>query len=109
HEICTYWDKNLTTAPDPVNGFRQTPCLVGRMILFGQKNTPVCCEGSLTVKLWDERPMQGGSPIHLETWNINAENLRKMIFVDALGMWGYTLALPTETVTPNLSHARLEV
>ncbi|HYV34470.1 MAG TPA: hypothetical protein VE988_02125 [Gemmataceae bacterium] len=108
-DLYTYWEKTLQMAPDPLRNFQMAPCVVGRMTLLGTKHTPVICDGEVIVSLYDERPAHGGNAVMLEQWRIDKDNLRKMIGMDPLHMWGYTLALPTATCNPSITHVRLEV
>ena len=106
--IVSLWDKELQMAPDPTKGGQKGPCLVGRMLLFSKEHKAskaVCCEGHLTINLWDERP--GALPQSVEWWKIDKETLRKMAVKDELG-WGYTLALPTEKAQ-YISKGRVEL
>jgi hypothetical protein len=108
-DATTYWGRDLQMAPDPTHGGQRTPCLVGRLVLLGSDGKPTCMEGKVTVKLYDERPAQGGPPQMVEYWQIDNENLNKMVFKDhELKLWGYTLALPT-ACGPNITHARLDI
>jgi hypothetical protein len=108
-DLCAYWDKDLQVAPDPLNHGTRVPCLVGRLILVDKDNRPVCCDGTMTVTLYDDQPAQGGPPHPLEQWDVKANDVRKMIYKDSMMMWGYTLAMPTVTCTPLVSKIHLKV
>jgi hypothetical protein len=107
--LCTYWDRDLQSAPDPTHHGERVPCLVGRMVMLqGEKD--VCCDGKLRVILFDDLPADGGAPVKLEQWDINANNLRKMLTKDpALRMWGYTLAMPTATCENRTGKIHIDV
>jgi len=109
-DMCTYWDKDLQMVADPCRHGEKMPCLVGRLIILDKANKPVCCDGTMIVTLYNDQPTQGGEPVVLERMDISTDNLRKMISKDALRMWGYTLALPTETcpLGPSKIHVSVE-
>jgi len=106
--MTTYWDKEIQQAPDPTHGYQMTPCFVGRMILYGPTKMPVCCEGSAVVTLYHLNAGPNGAPVVLEQWNIDKDNLKKMIYKDQLA-WGYTLALPTAAYRPDMKQVLLDV
>jgi hypothetical protein len=110
-ELYTYWDKELQFAPDPFHNGERVPCVVGRLIMLdGQvKEKAVCCDGKLRVTLYDDEPAGGGPAVKLEQWDINPNNLRKMVCKDQLHMWGYTLALPTATCEHRSTKIHLDV
>jgi hypothetical protein len=110
-ELCTYWDRDLQIGPDPLHNGERMPCLVGRLILLDgkTKEKDICCEGKLRVTLYDDQPPGGGPAVKLEQWDINENNLRKMITKDSLRMWGYTLVMPTATCDNRTTKIHLHV
>jgi hypothetical protein len=106
--IVTFWSDTLQTAPDPTHGGQLTPGLVGRVLLFTAGDTSMIYEGSCTVKLYDDRPPQGGAPVCIEVWNFDKDTLKKLATQTAMG-WGYTLFLPTERCTPAVNKAHMQV
>src|SRR5262249_48925831 len=50
----------------------------------------------------------GGEPVEIERWNIDKDNLKKMLQKDIFG-WGYTLFLPTAACNPNVTQVHINV
>jgi hypothetical protein len=106
--VVATWQHEVISAPDPLRDGQATPGLVGRVYLFDHFDHAKCYEGKATVKLYDERPVQGGPPVFLEEWDFPSSALRKLAKKDPIG-WGYTLFLPTATVNPNITQIRMTV
>jgi hypothetical protein len=107
-QVLTTWEPQVVWAPDPVHNGTPSPTLVGRVYLFGPDlGFPMTGDGSLAVELY--AGAQSGEPAALvETWNIDAESLKKFLRRDAIG-WGYTLNLPWGSYRPELTRVRLKV
>ena len=107
--VVATWQHDVSiVTPDPLRDGQATPGLVGRVYLFDHFDHPKCYEGKATVKLFDERPIQGGPPVFLEEWDFPSAALRKLAKKDPIG-WGYTLFLPTATINPNITQVRMTV
>jgi hypothetical protein len=106
--VSAYWERQLKSAPDTQRNGENVPGLVGRMFLFDQKDHMLCYDGTLTVKLYDEKPVQGGQEVFLEQWNFDKDSLRRLQRKDGMIGWGYTIFLPTATCTnPNVKFIRV--
>ncbi len=100
------WQNQISQAPDPANGGRMMPGLVGRVLLFGQKmDVPMEGEGSLQVELADGSV---NPPKPLEQWNFPPDVLPKYLRKGDVGV-GYNLFLPWSTYRPELQKVILRV
>jgi hypothetical protein len=107
-ESHVYWQNTVQMVPDPTRDGMPGPGLVGRLFLFAPDGRPVTCDGTLTVKLFDEQPADGTPPREIERWVIDKTNLNKMIQKDIVG-YGYTMFLPTSTCTPRVTKVHMNV
>jgi hypothetical protein len=107
-QMAATWNPEVLFAPDPAQAGKASPGLTGRLYLFGpDAKYPLAGEGTLTVSLFDDRPLAEGKPaVHLEEWRIDKETLKRMLRKDTIG-WGYTLVLPWGTYRPDLTQVHL--
>jgi len=88
------WSRTVEVGTDP-NHHTPMPAIVGRAYFFDAKLRPVEADGKLTVELFDDTNRRIGKPsVKLEEWNINSEQLAKMVNKDPLIGTGYSLILP---------------
>jgi hypothetical protein len=106
--VQAYWQSQIFMVPDPVHNGEPTPGLVGRVMLFGENQDMLCCEGTVTVRLYDDNPADGGPPREIERWNIDKDSFKKLANRDLFG-WGYTLFLPTDRCNPSVTKVHLAV
>jgi hypothetical protein len=110
-EVSTFWQSKIYMLPDPGNNGAKGPGLIGRVFLFSPDLKPISCEGELDVELYDdqyERYPGSKGPVKIEIWKIDKVTLNKLIQKDDIG-WGYTLFLPTDRCTPNVTRVHLMV
>src|SRR5438093_13395485 len=72
--VAVCWDKQIAFTPDPVNGGKSTPTLLGCMYVYSTQSgaLPVHADGIVIVDLYDPaRTAAGGSPVTLEEWRID--------------------------------------
>jgi hypothetical protein len=101
------WKPELVIQEDILNGGQPSAGFQGRMYLFDAQTYAICCNGKLKIFLYNEKPAPGvdtAKPI--EGWAIDAEILRNLASQDKIG-WGYTLFLPTQRLTPEVTRVRL--
>ena len=106
-QVMVAWRNSVGLGPDPINGGRTQPILVGRMYLFDSKiDYPQLAQGGLKVELFDEsRGVCNGVP-PLENWVFNAEDMPNLMRKDPLGI-GYTLLLPWGTFRPDITKIKM--
>lgn len=106
-QIVTTWESQVLSAPDTVHHGKATPCLAGRMYLFGPDfGYPVKGDGQVTVQLLLPQPGEQPSVL-LEQWNIDGKTLyEKLGRKDFIG-WGYTLILPWGSYHPAIDDVEL--
>jgi hypothetical protein len=110
-EVSTIWQSRIQMLQDPSRGGEPGPGLVGRVFLFGSDAKTVACDGSLKIELFDEeyeRYPNANGAVKIEEWIFDKVTLKKTIQKDDVG-WGYTLFLPTERCTPNVTKVHLMV
>jgi hypothetical protein len=110
-EAHAFWDARTQVTQDVVNGGRPLPGLAGRLYLFGPDlGLPVKGDGTVAVDLYDvsKTPQPGQEPKRLERWQFDAITLNKLLRKDKIG-WGYTLFLPSSTLTPEITRVQLKL
>lgn len=101
------WDPVVCFLPDVING-KEVPCLTGRLYLYSDPNAnPVTVDGKVVVQLLDHGG-PGGERRCLEQWNVDSDQLRRMLGKDLTGQ-GYTLCLPWTTYRGNVQGLSLSV
>jgi hypothetical protein len=93
---------------DALHGGEPIPGLVGRVMLIGENQDMLCCEGSLIVRLYNGYKSEDGSPQLIEQWNFDKDSFKKLANRDLFG-WGYTLFLPTERCHPGVTMVHFTV
>jgi hypothetical protein len=90
------WNNKIIYAPDPVHGGQPVPGLMGKLWLFGPDvAVPLTVDGEIFVGVWDNGPtVNGGPPVLLEAWHIDAEAAKKLRRPDFIGGDAYNLFLP---------------
>src|SRR5438132_7348405 len=82
-EVCSVavcWDKQIAFAPDPVNGGKSTPTLLGCMYVYTTQSADVAvhADGVVVVDLYDPaHPGQDDGPLLLEEWRIDRDMLKR--------------------------------
>lgn len=109
-QVNVAWHNQVIFAPDPVQGGKVSPGLVGRLYLFGpDMGYPFTGDGRVTVDLFDPaQPEKDGNPKQLERWIVEQDTLARCLRRDTIG-WGYTLLLPWATYRPDLAQVLLKV
>jgi hypothetical protein len=108
-QVVALWADGVVVQPDPMRGGAPTPGLAARLYLFGdQLGQPLAADGSLTVYLYDDTQPATDPPVPREVWNIDAENLQRVLRKDALG-WGYNLWIPWSNYRPDIRKISLVV
>jgi hypothetical protein len=107
-QVVTTWQNTVMFSPDQVHGGTPVPGITGRLYLFGPEiSTPLVGDGGVMVDLYDDAPKaQGGQPVMLEEWRLDADTLKKLLRRDPIG-WGYTLFLPWGTYRPEIRQVHL--
>ncbi len=107
-QLVATWQDKVMFSPDPVHGGKPTPGIVGRLYLFGEEiGTPLVGDGSVVVDLYDDGPKaDGGEPVMLEEWRLDAVTLKKLLRHDPIG-WGYTLFMPWGSYRPDIAQVHL--
>jgi hypothetical protein len=90
------WNNKVLYAPDPTHGGEPVPGLMGKLWIFGPEiGAPLTLDGEIFVGAWDNTPtLNGGEPILLEVWHIDAETAKRIRRKDFFGGDGYNLFLP---------------
>jgi hypothetical protein len=109
-QVVVTWQPEVLQAPDPVHGGAPSPCLAGRLYLFGQEiKEPQVGNGQVVVDLYDETPVLEGKPaVMLEQWRLDKDTLKRLAKKDVIG-WGYSLYLPWGTYKPEIAQVRLRL
>jgi hypothetical protein len=113
-EVCrvaVLWDKQIAFAPDPVNGGKSTPALLGCMYLYGtqNENLPVYADGTVVVDLYDPAHTgPDGGAVLLEEWRLDRDMLKRLQKHDFIGNC-YALVLPWGTYRPDLMNVEMKV
>jgi hypothetical protein len=109
-EAQVLWDARVQITQDVMNGGRPLPGLAGRLYLFGSElGMPVKGDGTVAVDLYDVSKAQPGiEPKRLERWQFDPISLNKLLRKDKIG-WGYTLFLPSGTLTPEITRVQLKL
>jgi hypothetical protein len=109
-QVVATWTNQVAWTPDPTRGGKPAPGFAGRLYLFGPEiDFPLVADGSVVVDLYDAGAVgPDGQPAMLEQWNLDKENLRRLLKRDAIG-WGYTLFLPWGTYRPDITRVELKL
>jgi hypothetical protein len=109
-KLVMQWQPRLVETQDTVNGGVPLRGFGGRVFLVSDLTmvNRVTCEGTLTIDLYDDRPLaKGQEPVRLERWIFADEALKLLVRKDATG-WGYTLFLPwVKTYRPEVTPVHL--
>jgi hypothetical protein len=104
--VMTKWENHVEFVPDPYHNGVPGPGLVARIYLFGPEiGHPVVGDGELEVLLIDETP---GNKVPREGWRFDAKTLKRLLKRDFLG-WGYTVFLPWEHYSPQVTAVLMKV
>lgn len=105
-QIAARWQNEVGFAPDPTNGGRMTPGIVGRVYLFGQEiNKPMESDGALHVEVSE---IVNGQAKVLEQWTLDPPTLQRHQRKDVIGA-GYSIFLPWGTYRPDIAHVQMRV
>jgi hypothetical protein len=109
-ELVDIWENQIFPVPDPFNGGRVSPCLAGRLYMYGPDHaTTQEARGPVSVQLYYQAPPEaGGQLVLLEQWNIKEEQLKNLLHRDMGGL-GYTLILPWGTIHPNITKVEMVI
>jgi hypothetical protein len=111
NEIAAMWQDGVDVQLDPNQGGLASPGFAGRVVFMEVRNgkpaETVAVDGTLIVKLYEDKPYQG-PPTPMETWTILPEHMPGIMRRDLSG-WGYVLWLPWSSYNRNLRSARLTV
>lgn len=103
-QVVAVWQNSVAFASDPAHGGNPAPGFAGRVYLFGPNiDFPRTAEGGLVVDMIDETTQP---PRWLERWNVDSENLQRLVKKDYIG-WGYTVFLPSKELRPEMTKIRL--
>jgi hypothetical protein len=109
-QVVATWNNQVARTPDPANGGKSTPGLVGRLYLFGPSlDYPMSGDGSVVIDLYDDTHKGPDKPqIPLERWQLDKDTLHRLLRKDPIG-WGYTLFLPWGTYKPELMKIHMNI
>jgi hypothetical protein len=107
----TTWVTQLQFEPDILHDGRPTPCLVGRLYLFGPDGaSTVTARGDLKVQLRVSDVIgPDGEPKLIEEWPFPDHLLQEMCSNDKWIGWGYRIVLPWATYHPALKNLTMSV
>lgn len=111
-ELIAFWQDGVDVQLMAHQGGMPSPGFAGRVIFQQQKPgkpaETVAVNGTLIVRMFEDKPLQGGQLQPLETWTILPEHLPMMMRKDLSG-WGYSLWLPWNTYNNTLRNVRMTV
>lgn len=108
-QVAAMWADGLVVQPDPAQAGREMPGFAAKLYLFNQgMSQTLHAEGTLLVSLYDNTQAGQQNPAPKETWEIDAENLAKLLTRDTLGC-AYNLWLPWSTISPQVNMVTLSI
>jgi hypothetical protein len=109
--MITTWETQVQFVPDFLHDGKPTPCLVGRLYLFGPDGaSTVTARGDVKVQLRVSDVVgPDGEPKLIEEWPLPDDLLQKMCSNDKWIGWGYRIVLPWATYQPGLKNLTMNV
>ncbi|MBL8822851.1 MAG: hypothetical protein JNJ77_09715 [Planctomycetia bacterium] len=112
NELIAFWQEGVDVQLMAHQGGMPSPGFAGRVIFQQQKPgkpaETIAVNGTLIVRMYEDKPLQGGQLQPLETWTILPEHLPMLMRKDLSG-WGYSLWLPWNTYNNALRSVRMTV
>jgi hypothetical protein len=94
-QLVCFWQRRLSSLPDPTRDGAQTPGIAGQMFLITPSNTAAEINGDLAVVVYDETPRPPGQPaLKPELWHYTKDTLKRLASADERFGKSYVLFLP---------------
>lgn len=94
-QVVCFWQRRLSTLPDPTRDGAMTAGVAGQMFLITPDNKPAEVNGDLAVVVYDETPRPPGQePMRPELWHYTKDTLKRLATTDERFGRCYVLFLP---------------